>query len=170
MKSLRCLAFDCFGTVFDTASLTRDDVRAYVEHVRRDDFSPFAFSDAWRSLPAHPDAAAGIARLRAAGFVCVTLSNGSAELLAELSRRAGIEWDRIIDLAAHRAYKPRNLDAYRAVERETGFEPAGTLMVTANPTFGDVEGAASIGMPSQIVRHGRPHDLIELAEFLEARE
>jgi hypothetical protein len=45
-------------------------------------------------------------------------------------------------------------------------KPEETLMVTANPTFGDIEGAAAIGMPSQVIRHGYPNTVIELAEML----
>lgn len=164
---IRCVAFDCFGTVFDASSLSRDDVRAYVEHVRRDDFSEFDFPRPWWSLEAHRDSAEGIRRIRN-GFVCVALSNGSKPLIQHLSDRAGISWDAIYDPFVNKAYKPHNLDAYRWVERQIGFKPSETLMITANPTFGDIEGAEAIGMRSQVIRHGRPETIIELAEMLMA--
>jgi hypothetical protein len=40
-------------------------------------------------------------------------------------------------------------------------------MVTANPTFGDIEGAKAIGMQSQVIRHSYPNTIIELAEMLQ---
>lgn len=162
---MRCIAFDCFGTVFDMASVPREEIAAYVRHVRKNDFTPYTFPDSWWELKAHSDSAEGIAKLRDAGFKCVTLSNGSANLLQTVSQANGIEWDAVIDLAFYRVYKP-HVDAYRTVEKAVGFKPAETLMVTANPTFGDIEGSAAIGMPSQVIRHGHPNTIVELAEKL----
>lgn len=164
----RVAAFDCFGTVFDASGLPRELVAAYVEHVNAENFSPFEFPQEWYELPAHPDSAEGIRRLRAGGIRCVTLSNGSKELLEALSNRAGIEWDAIIDLAAHRVYKP-NQRAYRTVELETGATPGESLLVTANKTFGDVEGASSIGMGWILIRQPEefwPASIVEFAELL----
>ena len=166
---MKCIAFDCFGTVFDMSGVPREAIAAYVRHVRKNDFTPYAFPDSWWELKAHPDAAEGIKRLRDAGFKCVTLSNGDAKLLQAVSQKNGIEWDAIIDLAFYRVCKP-HIDAYRTVEKAVGFKPSETLMVTANPTFGDIEGAAAIGMPSQVIRHGYPDTIIELAGQLTARE
>lgn len=165
---LKVIAFDCFGTVFDMSNVSRGAIQSYVKHVRSENFTPYQFGDQWWEIKAHPDSAEGIKRLQQAGFVCVTLSNGDALLLGAVSGQSGIVWDRIIDLAFHRAYKPNNLDAYRTVEKETGFKPGETLMVTANPTFGDVEGAAAVGMPSQVIRtgEGNPATIIELAAKL----
>jgi HAD superfamily hydrolase (TIGR01493 family) len=163
---IKCIAFDCFGTVFDMSSISRDEIKAYVEHVRKDDFTPFKFPDSWWHLRTHADVTDGIRRLQDAGFSCVTLSNGSANLLRYVSRQNGILWDFIIDLVSHRVYKP-HVDAYRTVEKQLGFTSTETLMVTANPTFGDIEGAAAIGMQSQVIRQpGMPQTIIELAEKL----
>jgi HAD superfamily hydrolase (TIGR01493 family) len=162
---IKCIAFDCFGTVFDMSGVSRDEIRAYVDHVRKEDFTPFAFPLAWWSLRAHADSADGIRALQAAGFRCVALSNGSPELVGTISVASGIAWDHIVDLASHRVYKP-HVDAYRTVEKDIGVAPGETLMVTANPTFGDIEGAAAVGMPSQVIRHGYPNTIIDLAEKL----
>jgi len=166
MTRIRCLAFDCFGTVFDMSGISRDEIKAYVDHVKREDFSPFEFPPSWYNLKAHPDAKEGLELARHFGFRCVTLSNGSVELLAALSVSNGIEWDHITDLAKHRAYKPHNLDAYRAIKCDLGYLPSETLMVTANPTFGDVESSAAIGMPSQVIRHGYPNTIPELLDLM----
>lgn len=163
--TIRCIAFDCFGTVFEMSGVSRDEIAAYVAHVRKADFTPFEFPQSWWELKSHPDAAEGIKRLQHAGYLCVTLSNGSWELLHVISGRNGIKWDLIVDLVKHQVYKPHN-DAYRTIEKETLFPPSECLMVTANPTFGDIEGAAAIGMPSQVIRHGYPNSIIELAEML----
>lgn len=162
---MKCIAFDCFGTVFDMSSIPREEIAAYVAHVRKSDFTPYTFPALWWELKAHPDAAEGIKRLRDAGRSCVTLSNGSAWLLYEVSQKNGIEWDAIINLAHYKVYKP-HVDAYRTIEKAVGFWPDDTLMVTANPTFGDIEGAAAIGMHSQIIRNGYPNTIVELAELL----
>jgi hypothetical protein len=43
------------------------------------------------------------------------------------------------------------------------------MMVTANPTFGDIEGSAAIGMQSQVIRHGYSNTIIELAEMMNGK-
>ena len=163
---IKCIAFDCFGTVFDMSGVSRDEIKAYVEHVKKADFMPFKFPKSWWELKMHPDSEEGINMLQEAGFHCVALSNGDANLIDEVSQNSGVYFHYIIDLACrHRVYKP-NVDAYKTIEKDVGFKPAETLMVTANPTFGDIEGAAAIGMPSQVIRHGFPNTIIELAEML----
>ena len=162
---IRCIAFDCFGTVFDMSTVPRDEIKAYVDHVRKNDFSPFRFPQSWWNLKCHPDAADGINKLQQAGFVCVTLSNGSVELLEQVSLNGGIIWHHFVDLMVHGVYKPHQ-DAYRTIEKDLGFRPSECLMVTANPTFGDLEGAAAIGMKSQVIRHGFPETIVELANLL----
>jgi len=162
---IKCIAFDCFGTVFDMSGVSRDEIKAYVDHVRRKDFSPFDFPQSWWNLKSHPDAEEGVKRLQRSGFTCVAMSNGSRELIEVNSASGFIFWDTVIDLVRRRVYKP-HIDAYRMIEKQAGFKPAETLMVTANPTFGDIEGSAAIGMPSQVIRHGYPNTIIELAEML----
>lgn len=163
---IKCIAFDCFGTVFDMSGVSRDEIKSYVEHVRKADFTPFKFPDSWFSLKAHPDSSEGIRLLQSMGYKCVTLSNGGWGMLGGISALNGIGWDHITDLREHRVYKP-NIDAYRTIEKDLGYKPVETLMVTANPTFGDVEGAAAIGMHSQVIRQpGTPQTIIELAESL----
>lgn len=85
---ITCAAFDCFGTVFDTAALSRDLISDYVRHVRSATFSPYTFPPAWYDLPAHQDSADGIRLLQAAGIACVALSNGTPELI-RCARYAG---------------------------------------------------------------------------------
>lgn len=163
---IRCLAFDCFGTVFDMSGISRDEIAAYVAHVRKADFTPFEFPASWWSLKAHADAAEGIKLLKTKGLLCVTLSNGDVGLLSTVALRNGIDFDWYIDLVKHRVYKP-HLDAYRTVQAETNFQPNECIMVTANPTFGDVEGAAAIGMIPQVIRQpGMPQTILELAQGL----
>lgn len=163
------IAFDCFGTIFDMSDVPDDEIAAYVKHVKAESFSPYDFLDSWWHLKVHPDAPIGIRQLQQAGFKCVTLSNGEWDLLQHNSDWVGIKWDHIVDLVGHRVYKP-NVRAYRTVEKDLGVPPEQTLMVTANPTFGDLEGSASIGMPSQVIRHGYPNTVIELAEMLIKRK
>jgi len=162
---LRCVAFDCFGTVFDMSPVPRMEVSDYVRHVRKNDFTPYNFPESWQTLQAHPDSREGIEKIRRAGICCVALSNGSVELIRNISKLNFIEWDHIVDLIQHQVYKP-NIAAYRTVEIDLNILPAETLMVTANPTFGDLEGAEAIGMRSQLVRNGFPATITELASLL----
>jgi len=163
---LEVIAFDCFNTVFDMTTVESGTIRDYVEHVNKHDFTPFNFHPSWYEVKAHPDAMEGIKRLRARGYKCVTLSNGEYNLLDQISKSNNIEWDHIIDLAKHQVYKP-HLDAYHTVQKDLGVVADKTLLVTANRTFGDLEGAASIGMNSILIRSGGiPKDIIDLAHLL----
>ena len=166
MTGIKCVAFDCFGTVFDMSGVSRDQIKDYVDHVRKENFSPYCFPREWWDLKCHPDAAEGIEKLRSLHITCVTLSNASFDLTEHVSVNGGVVWDHIIDLARHKVYKP-NVNAYWKVMEDTGHKPAETLMVTANPTFGDIEGAQAIGMRPFVIRHGYPNTIIELAEMLE---
>jgi 2-haloalkanoic acid dehalogenase type II len=167
MNKIKCVAFDCFGTVFDMSGISRNEISDYVEHVRREDFSPFQFPRSWWELKAHSDSAKGVERIRKAGIRCVAMSNGSIELIGHISTASGVRWDHIVDLRKARIYKP-HVDAYRVIQTQTGFLPAETLMVTANPSFGDLEGAEAVGMRSEVIRAaGYPlRNIIDLAEFL----
>lgn len=158
---IKCCAFDCFGTLFDMTTVPKEDIAAYVRHVKKADFSPYTFPKSWYDLKAHPDVSAGISGIQSCGILCVALSNGSKELIEHLARMNGFAFDKVIDLVAHRVYKP-HVDAYKTVHKETGIRARQTLMVTANPLFGDLEGAAAIGMPHQVIRHGWPNTVIDL--------
>lgn len=153
-EGIKCVAFDCFGTVFDMSTISREEIAAYVHHVNKLEFTPFDFPQSWYELKAHPDAKEGVELLRAKGIYCVTLSNGTWNLLTTVSNDNGIKWDYVIDLIGHKVYKP-HYDAYRTIEKDTKFTPSETLMVTANPGFGDVEGSTVIGMQSEIIRTDR---------------
>lgn len=160
------IAFDCFGTVFDMSGIPDEEIRDYVRHVKSGSFEPYHFPPGWHELKAHDDASAGIAMLRSAGFKSVTLSNGSVTLLEGVSRANGIHWDHITDLEAHRAYKP-SPEAYLALLDQTGVSPSATMMVTANPGFGDIEGSRSVGMLPQVIRReNAPETIIDLASML----
>lgn len=167
--TIKCIAFDCFGTVFDLQGVSRAEIKAYSDHVNAEDFTPFNFPNAWWDLKLHADSGVAINRLLNDGFACVAMSNGSVDLIKHVSANGGVTWTHIVDLIAHGVYKPHT-EAYYAIEKQTGYKPEETLMVTANPTFGDIEGAAAIGMQSQVIRHpGTPLTIIELAEKLEAQ-
>lgn len=162
---VKAIAFDVFGTVFDLGGVPRNEVRAYVHHVRQPEWAPLKLPESWERLPAHPDSAEGIARLRE-NFLVVTCSNGPLGLLARLSKHNGISWDAIIPLEMNRVYKP-NPRAYLTVCEVLGVSPSEVMMVTANRDAGDLEASASLGMRAQLIRHeGCPKDIVELANVL----
>ena len=163
---MEAVAFDCFGTVFDMTPIPNKDIGSYVEHVRKLDFSPYAFPASWLNLKAHEDSAEGIKMIQELGIKCVALSNGSHDLLSHISKQNGIEFDHIVNLAAHRVYKPHQ-DAYLTVQKDLGIDTSETLMVTANPTFGDIEGALSVGMHALVIRNSSMiQTIVDLAKGL----
>lgn len=159
-------AFDCFGTVFDTSEISDFEISDYVKHVRQENFSPYIFPDGWFKLKAHSDSAEGIKQIKKKGIICAAFSNGSYELIYHISQANNIRWDYIIDLSKFKVYKP-NLEAYRAVAITTKSLNSQCFMITANPTFGDVEGALNVGMRPVVIRHGYPNNIIELSSYLD---
>jgi 2-haloalkanoic acid dehalogenase type II len=166
---IKCIAFDCFGTVFDMSNLSREEIKDYVDHVNLKDFSPYYFTYEWKSLIAHEDSASGIKLLQDNGYYCVALSNGSYDLIKIISESNNIYWDYIINLNEHKVYKP-HFDAYKTIEKDTNFKPSETLMVSANPKFGDIEGARNINMRSAVIRHGYLNTIPELVGYIKNLE
>lgn len=166
---IKCIAFDCFGTVFDMKDISNNEIKDYVDHVNRHDYEPYSFPNSWYNLKSHPDSAEGIKLLQKHGYFCVALSNGSYDLIKRVSESNNIHWDHIVDLNKHKVYKP-HFDAYKTIEKDTNFKPSETLMVTANPKFGDIEGARNINMRSAIIRHGYLNTIPELVEYIKNLE
>lgn len=163
---MKVISFDVFGTVFDLSGVPKGEIRAYARHVRQPEWAPLKLPDSWTKLPAHPDAAEGVARLREK-FLVVTCSNGPLGLLAKLSKFNNIWWDAIIPLELNKVYKPDHR-AYLTVCSVLGVPPADVTMVTANKEFGDLEAAMALGMRPMLIRHpGQPMTIIELAAQLE---
>lgn len=156
------LAFDCFGTVFDMESIPKEEIRAYVNHVRQPEWSAYTFPDGWNQLTAHPDSAEGIYRIQQKNIECWAFSNGGRQLISQASIANNIRWNNIVDLSIPKVYKP-NAGAYQYLLGLAGGREL--HIVTANPTFGDIEGAESIGVNSHVIRHGKPETIIELAEM-----
>ncbi|WP_372845835.1 haloacid dehalogenase type II [Pontiella sp.] len=104
-----------------------------------------------RSLPPHPDAAAGLAALRKDGrFKLVTLSNSSdAEAQAKLSK-AGLAalFDAHYTVESLKKYKPHP-DTYRRVLQALGAQPQEVLMVAAHAW--DLMGAKNAGLRTAFV-------------------
>lgn len=166
---IRCIAFDCFGTLFDVRTLPEGYVGNYVDHVYQNDFSPYSFPEEWYQLKAHPGVTDGMKALQEQGIKVVSLSNGGPDLISKLAEAAGFTFDHIVDLAAHKVYKP-HLGAYTTVWADTGIAIDDTLMVTANPTFGDLSGAFAVGMTPVLLRQlGWPQTVFELSEWVRRR-
>lgn len=172
MNSLvKVIAFDVFGTVFDLSDRPRGEIASYAQHLRtcreNNVWLPWDYPTAWNELPAHADASEGIHLLQAAGYRCVTCSNGPLPLLDRISQRNDIQWDGIVPLEAFRVYKT-DPAAYLAVCDVWHVKPSGVMMVTANKDFGDLEVAAALGMHPQLIRHpdSRIATITDLAEVL----
>lgn len=169
-STIRVVAFDLFGTVFDMSNVPRAEIVAYVDHFEKPEWSPLELPASWEFLPPHPDSRYGIKRI-GERFRAVTCSNGPLWLTRGMSDRIGIPWNTIVPLEANRVFKP-DPRAYMTVCDVTGVPPQSVLMVTANPRlgrkdYGDVEAARAVGMQSVLIRgESDIPDIIALAERL----
>jgi 2-haloalkanoic acid dehalogenase type II len=167
---IKVIGFDCFNTVFDMSSIPRESVANYVSgslDCKDESWRPLYLPAEWYKLKAHPDAAPGIKSLRSK-YIVTTMSNGPVELLSHISRANNISWDLITPIELLKVYK-RNPEAYLTLCDLFRVHPTEVMIVTANPTFGDVEAAEKLGMQPCVIRNNHPaypKDICDLAQRL----
>ena len=93
---------------------------------------------AWHRLPAWPDVAAGLARLKHR-FLLAPVSNGNISLMVDLARRNDFSWDAILGAEIARDYK-RKPAVYLAACEAFDLPPADCMMVAAHSD--DLQAAA----------------------------
>jgi 2-haloacid dehalogenase len=138
-----------------------------------------AVADGLRTMPAHPDVADGLHRLKDRGYRLVTLTNSPTGNPSPLER-AGLAgyFERQFSVDTSRAYKP-SPQLYTGVAAELGVPPSECMMVAAH--VWDTIGAQAVGFSSALITRpgnavlqapGVPQpnlvvaDLVELAERL----
>ncbi len=107
------------------------------------------------SLPAHPEAARAIERLRDAGFGVVTLTNSVAEVAESQLRNSGLRplVSTAYSVDSVRLLKPAP-ESYRYVLEREGVEAADAVLIAAHDW--DIAGAAAAGLKTAFVsRDGR---------------
>lgn len=165
---IKVIAFDVFGTVVDMSGVPPHEQRDYGRHLRdyyaNRVWKPLSFPKSWETIPAHPDSADGIARLREK-FIVVTCSNGPLGFLAKLLKHNKISMDAIIPLEMNHVFKT-NPAAYLTVCEVLDVKPEEVAMVTANETFGDLEASGVLGMRPILIRDGNLPTIGSLADLL----
>jgi 2-haloacid dehalogenase len=101
----------------------------------------------WHKLPAWPDVADSLERLRNK-YIVSTLTILSVPLVVSCSRQNGIVWDAIISCQMMDHYK-FHTPAYKNGCRMLGLEPEKVMMVAAHNL--DLEAAAKAGMRTALV-------------------
>lgn len=101
-------------------------------------------TEAMRTMPAHPDAAEGLQRLRANGFRLVTLTNSPHRDGPTPLEQAGLAeyFEHQFSVDEQRAFKPSPA-LYTGVAGDLGVAPAACMMVAAH--MWDTIGAQSAG-------------------------
>ena len=96
----------------------------------------------WHRLPAWPDVADGLRRLRRR-YVVVALSNGGFALLTHLIKAEGLPFDAIVSAQNALTYKP-DPRVYRTAAELLDVAPGRMLMVAAHGW--DIDGARDAGL------------------------
>jgi len=108
-----------------------------------------------RSLPAHPEAAKSLDRLKSAGLRIVTLTNSSLAVVEAQMKQSSLQryFERNFSVDAVRKYKPAP-EAYRMVAAELGVPTNQLRMIAAHAW--DVGGAMRAGCAAAfIARSGK---------------
>lgn len=129
------------------------------------DATPLA--DIIAAMPAHPDAAAGLAALKQQGFTLVALTNSSATLAEKQLSSAGLAplFTRTLSVEQVQVYKP-DLRVYQWAMEEMGQHAAACMMVAAHGW--DMGGAKRTGMKTAFVtRNGQvPYPLAPAPDLI----
>ncbi|HYL09072.1 MAG TPA: haloacid dehalogenase type II [Candidatus Udaeobacter sp.] len=112
-----------------------------------DDGARDELTRAWERLPAWPDAAEGLSRLKKR-FTVSTLSNGNRAQQEALIRFAALPFDRLISAEDFRHYKP-DPEVYLGAAATLGLEPAQVMMVASHK--GDLRAAQAAGLRAAFV-------------------
>lgn len=108
-----------------------------------------------RSLPPHPDVAAGLRKLKEQGFLIVSLTNSSSVGVATQMENAGLTelFTKRYSVDSLRKYKPHP-DTYQMVLDDLGIAAGDALMVAAHAW--DLAGAKHVGLQTAyIARPGK---------------
>jgi 2-haloacid dehalogenase len=110
-----------------------------------------ALLQAYRELPAFPDAAQGLARMRESGHRMVAFSNGEAAFVRAVLTHAGLLplLADVVSVDEVKAYKPAPA-VYRHLAQRTGTPMSETWLVSSNPF--DVIGAKAAGLCAAWIR------------------
>ena len=105
------------------------------------------------ALPAHPEVAENLKRLRAAGFRMVTLTNSTLPAVKAQLQNAGIAqyFDDSISVDSVHRFKP-DLEVYRSAATHLGARPGELLLIAAHAW--DVFGAMKAGWQTAFVARG----------------
>ncbi len=103
---------------------------------------------AWHRLPAWPDSARGLARLKVQHTI-TPLSNGNFSLLTAMAKHAGLPWDCVISAELFQHYKP-DPEVYLGCARLLDLAPGDLMMVACHPS--DLRAARSNGLRTAYVQ------------------
>lgn len=147
---IKVVAFDLINTIFDISDRPREEVSDYAVHIKKPEYSQLFLPESWNYLWAQSGAVQGLSAIRH-DYMIVTCSNAPLGMTAIVSKVNRISWDAIIPIAElSRSFKP-NRDTYRVILDTFNIKPNEMLMVTANPTFGDLEAAQELGINSMLI-------------------
>lgn len=125
-----------------------------------------AILDEMKQLPAFPDVAPGLTRLRRAGVRVAALTNSTEEVGTSQLRHGGIldQFERVFSADRVRRLKPAP-EPYRMAVREMGVAPDGAWLVAAHGW--DLAGAAAVGCRTAfLTRPGKVFDPLAPAPTL----
>jgi 2-haloacid dehalogenase len=109
-----------------------------------------AMQRVFAGLPAHPDVAPALTRLRQAGFRLFTLTNNPPETAERQLAGAGVRdlFERVFSVDPVRRFKPA-VETYRSVEQGLGVPPARLCLIACHAW--DTLGAAAAGWDAALV-------------------
>ena len=122
-----------------------------LDHV--DDKTRATLNLAWHRLDAWPDAARGLARLRAR-FLIAPCSNGNISLMVDLARRNAFLWDAIVGAELARDYKPMPV-VYLTAAAALDCQPFEAMMVAAHSS--DLAAASAAGLRTAFIARPNEH-------------
>lgn len=143
----RVIAFDCLNTIFSLADVPEGEVAGFVAHCETGE-RPYAAHSCWYDLYEHGDVHDAFCDLQMMNIRLVAFSNANDDVIKVCSKKCNLKWS---DFVFPYKYKP-SLAAYQELLAQCKVAPERLMIVTANPRFGDIQGAKSIGARCVVVR------------------
>ena len=165
MKRPKVAFFDLNHTVHQMKGVTAEEITNYLKQIHSY-WTPLELPEHWKTLPVWNDVPGALDQLWFWDIKCVTLSNNPINVQVEQAHNGRLHWDWMVPLESYHTYKP-DVKAYNVACNLLKVAPEDSLMVTANHDFGDIEGAASIGMPSVWIDRKNEDDTYKIKNLMD---
>ncbi len=136
-----------FGTIGKAAmQMTQEKLKRKIEDAKVQELLSMI-----KSLPPHPEVNASLEKLQKAGYIMVTLTNSTHEVVKQQMKSAGLTnyFKELMSIEHTQKYKPHP-DTYKYALDRNGTEPGEAMLIAAHGW--DITGALNAGLQAAFIQ------------------